>query len=152
VRVILKTITMSEDLKLPEGLEVPETTEEVTTPVEESTVDATPTPEFTESTPTEPIKVGWELMRDYLSQSTEVLPEIKELMEKYKETHAVKVYKSEDDSQWELFLVHNSSIPTNQTCSVLRLVSPDAGTVSSYGFHKWVKGSKEEVLAAIASL
>ena len=37
-------------------------------------------------------------MRDYLSQSTEVEPAIKTLMDKYAESHAVKVYKSEDNS------------------------------------------------------
>ena len=166
MRVILKTKLMSQDLQEfqgpekveeTEGTELPEVVQESSNilisvnEVPEYIKTETAVPEYTESTPTEP-QIGWQFMRDYLSQSTEVLPEIKELMEKYKEIHAVKVYKSEDESQWELFLIHNSSLPTNQTCTVIRQITPDAGTVSSYGNHKWVKGTLEEVLAAIASL
>lgn len=127
-----------------------DTTQELQEATPETT-DATEVPEFTESTVTEEVKVGWDLMREYLSQSEEVEPEIKDLMERYKDTHAVRVYKSDDGSRWELFMVHRSSLPTHQTCQTLRQLMESSST-TTWGFHTWVYGSKEEVLQQVTAL
>ncbi len=159
INYLKQLFKMSEDLNLPEEMEqqepsTPQVSDSTTSMPEEYTVDSTEMPEFEEPTTTEePIKDGWAVMRDYLSQSEEVEPTIKALMDKYAESHAVKVYKSEDESEWELFLVHRSSLPTHQTCKTLRdIISSGVEGPNKYGMHTWIHGTKEEVLEACTTL
>lgn len=96
---------------------------------------------------TEPPTPGWEEAVKYLSQSEAITPDVQAIMDKYPE-HALKIVES--NGQYEAFLIHRSSLPTNQTLLTLRSLLPlEAGTYS-YGMHKLVRGSYKEVIATLS--
>jgi len=113
---------------------------------EETSVSESPAvPE--EPATTEPPVPGWEEAVKYLSQSDAVTTDIQAIMDKHTD-HALKIV--ENEGQYEAFLIHKSSLPTNQTLLTLRSLLPlEAGT-HEYGMHKLVRGSYEEVLAALS--
>lgn len=104
-----------------------------------------PVPEEPQST--EGPQPGWEEAVKYLSQSEAVTADIQAVMDKYPE-HALKIV--ENDGQYEAFLIHKSSLPTNQTLLTLRSILPLEAGAHEYGLHKLVRGSYEEVLAALS--